>query len=276
MSATAMRISVKHVTRYRYAHDASYSIQSLRLTPCEFDGQRVSEWRLDCKPAEKMCAARDAFGNLVHLVAIATPHREIEIISQGTVEVENRSGVVRGLADPMPLRVCLRRTSLTSPTAAIRELLTTTTADDPDRIAQLHGLMHRIRDRVDYLPGVTSFATTADEALTAGQGVCQDHAHIFISAAREAAIPARYVTGYLLLEGQEVADAHHAWAEAWVEGLGWLAFDVANRICPTDRYIRIGAGLDAQYATPIRGSNRGGVGETLEVEVRVAQSMSQQ
>ena len=106
--------------------------------------------------------------------------------------------------------------------------------------------------------------------------MCQDHAHIFISAAREAAIPARYVTGYLLLEDQEVADAHHAWAEAWVEGLGWLAFDVANRICPTDHYVRIGAGLDAQYATPIRGSNRGGVGESLEVEVRVAQSMSQQ
>lgn len=270
-----MRISVKHITRYRYAHDASYSIQSLRLTPSEFDGQRVIDWRLHTQPVQTMTSARDAFGNIVHLVTISTPHREIEIISEGTVEIENRDGVVLGLVDPMPLRVYLRRTPLTSPTPTIRDLLTGLD-EGSSRITMLHDLANRIRDHVAYLPGVTSFATTADEALRAGQGVCQDHAHIFISAAREAGIPARYVTGYLLLEDQEVADAHHAWAEAWVEGLGWLAFDVANRICPTDHYVRIGAGLDAQYATPIRGSARGGFGESLEVEVRVAQSMSQQ
>lgn len=268
-----MRITVRHVTRYRYAQEATYTIQSLRLTPCEFDGQHVVDWRIDSSPAQKMTSARDAFGNIVHLVAINAPHREIEIVSAGTVDVESRDGVVQGLLDPMPLRVYLRRTPLTLPSDAIRALATT---GAPDRIAFLHDLMNRIRDHVDYLPGVTSFHTTADQALTAGRGVCQDHAHIFIAAAREAAIPARYVTGYLLLQGQETAEAHHAWAEAWVDGLGWLAFDVANRICPSDHYVRIGAGLDAQYATPIRGSHRGGVGETLEVEVHVAQSMSQQ
>jgi transglutaminase-like putative cysteine protease len=196
-------------------------------------------------------------------------------VSQGLVEVEDRNGVVQGLADPMPLRVYLRRTELTAPSDGIREILASAGGSE-NRIAVLHKLMGLIRDHVDYLPGVTSFGTTADEALSAGKGVCQDHAHIFISAAREAHIPARYVTGYLLLEGQEQADAHHAWAEAWVDGLGWVGFDVANRICPTDHYVRIGAGLDAQYATPIRGSNRGGIGESLEVEVSVVQSMSQQ
>jgi transglutaminase-like putative cysteine protease len=84
------------------------------------------------------------------------------------------------------------------------------------------------------------------------------------------------VTGYLLLEGQEQAEANHAWAEAWVENLGWVGFDVANCICPTDHYVRIAAGLDAQYATSLRGSHRGGAGETLEVEVSVAQAMVQQ
>jgi transglutaminase-like putative cysteine protease len=137
--------------------------------------------------------------------------------------------------------------------------------------------MGRIRDRVEYRTGVTDTATTAAEALRPGNGVCQDHAHIFIAAARVAAVPARYVTGYLLTDdGSPVAEAHHAWAEAWVDGIGWIGFDVANRICPTDRYVRMVAALDAYGAAPIRGSRRGGGAEQLEVQVFVQQQSIQQ
>ena len=106
--------------------------------------------------------------------------------------------------------------------------------------------------------------------------MCQDHAHIFISAARTLGVPARYITGYLLLEAPSASEAHHAWAEAWVEGLGWVAFDVANRICPTERYVRLAAGLDAGYAAPIIGSRRGGSSEKLDVSVEVQQRSAQQ
>ena len=71
-------------------------------------------------------------------------------------------------------------------------------------------------------------------------------------------------------------DAHHAWAEAWIDGLGWVGFDVANTVCPTDRYVRLAAALDASYAAPIRGSRRGGGQERLEVEVRVQEQSAQQ
>ena len=96
-----------------------------------------------------------------------------------------------------------------------------------------------VRDRVDYVAGTTDAHTSAAEALADGKGVCQDHAHIFISAARTLGIPARYVTGYLVLDERAAPEAHHAWAEAWVEALGWVGFDVANRICPTERYVRL-------------------------------------
>jgi transglutaminase-like putative cysteine protease len=84
-------------------------------------------------------------------------------------------------------------------------------------------------------------------------------------------VPARYVTGYLYLGEDEGAQAHHAWAEAWVDGLGWVGFDVANRVCPTDSYVRLASGLDAGYAAPIKGSRRGGSGESLDVAVAVHQ-----
>ena len=73
--------------------------------------------------------------------------------------------------------------------------------------------------RVDYVPGATDAHTEAAEALADGKGVCQDHAHIFIAAARSLGVPARYVTGYLVMDTDTASEAHHAWAEAWVEGL---------------------------------------------------------
>ena len=61
-----------------------------------------------------------------------------------------------------------------------------------------------------------------------------------------------------------------------MEGLGWVGFDVANRVCPTERYVRLAAGLDAGYAAPIVGSRRGGESEKLDVSVAVQQQSTQQ
>jgi transglutaminase-like putative cysteine protease len=106
--------------------------------------------------------------------------------------------------------------------------------------------------------------------LAQGEGVCQDHAHVLIAAARSADIPARYVSGYLQ-SGSDGGDheAAHAWAELHVPGLGWIGFDPANRCCPDARYIRLGSGLDARDAAPIRGISRGLGSESLAVTVAV-------
>ena len=89
-------------------------------------------------------------------------------------------------------------------------------------------------------------------------------------------VPARYVNGYFLTEPDEPSEAHHAWAESYIEGLGWLGFDPANGICPTDHYVRLACGLDAGSAAPIRGTRRGGTDEVLDVLVEVQQQSAQQ
>ena len=68
------------------------------------------------------------------------------------------------------------------------------------------------------------------------------------------------------------------WAEAWVEDLGWVGFDPANGICPTEHYVRVAVGLDALGATPIRGTSYGGGQESLTValHVRPVQQTQQQ
>lgn len=268
-----MLVSIGHVTRYTYATPALYSIHTLRLTPPNFEGQRVLSWRVEMPGIESAVRFRDAFGNVSHLVSIPRPHSEIAIIARGTVETQDKSGFVRGLPEVAPVRVFHRQTAKTEPGEGIAELVASLKAPDP--IDRLHELMQVIGERVTYEVGATNAHTSAAEALKDGRGVCQDHAHIFISAARLMGLPARYVSGYFVT-GSEPSEAQHAWAETYVAGLGWLGFDPANQLCPTDRYVRLACGLDAASAAPITGSRRGGMDEVLDVFVEVQQQSSAQ
>ena len=262
-----MLINVDHVTRYRWSESAGYSIQRLRLTPRPFDGQAILEWSIDAPGIDRAGRFRDAFGNEVHLVSRTGRHDEIVVRARGTVETREHHGVVTGLAVVAPCRIFLRATHLTRPDDAIRDLAARARGDD--EIARLHDLMALVRDAIDYERGTTHGGTTAAESLALGRGVCQDHAHVFVSAARSLGIPARYVTGYMAIgaPGEIAESAHHAWAEAHVPSLGWIGFDVANRICPDELYVRLACGLDAEQAAPVRGSRRGGGEESLDVSV---------
>src|SRR6185295_18909573 len=107
-------------------------------------------------------------------------------------------------------------------------------------LAVLHALLNRIHSEVRYDTDPTKTTTTAAEAFALKGGVCQDLTHIFIAAARTLRIPARYVGGYLRrTDSVTERDAGHAWAEGYVDGLGWVAFDTANGLCATDAHIRV-------------------------------------
>jgi transglutaminase-like putative cysteine protease len=269
-----MLITVRHTTRYIYDTPVRYTVQSLRLTPVSFRGHRVASWSVRVAGAKSSLQFTDGFGNLVDLVTMHTPHRELVVEASGTVETNDCNGIVTDLPKSAPVRVFLRETAQTRADERIRALAHAVKEKEP--LDQLHTLARLVRERIAYVPGFTDAHTGAAEALSDGKGVCQDHAHVFVSAARTLAVPARYVTGYLLIEGENEANAHHAWAEAWVDSLGWVGFDVANGICTTDRYVRLAGGLDASYAAPIVGSRRGEGGEQLKVSVAVQQQVAQQ
>ncbi len=267
-----MRISIGHVSRYVYSEPTKYSILALRLTPPSFQGQRVIDWRIVAPGIDGARPFQDGFGNTVHLTSHTEEHSELLIVAKGIVDTEDRAGVVRGIADPAPRRVYQRQTTKTKANDDIRAL--SRSAGPTVDISGMHKLMHGVREAIAFEAGVTNMHTTAAEALKDGKGVCQDHAHVFISAARSRGVAARYVSGYLFTGEQ--SDANHAWAEVWLPDLGWVGFDPANRICPTDRYVRLATGLDAAFAAPIRGTRRGGADEELDVIVEVQQQASQQ
>ncbi|MBF0246480.1 MAG: transglutaminase family protein [Alphaproteobacteria bacterium] len=269
-----MLIAIDHETVYTYDEPVSYSIQSLRLTPQPFDGQVVRSWSVEAPGAGALHAFSDSFGNITHTLVIDKPHQEIRIRVKGVVDTVDANGVVTGTAEPFPPTFYLRETAQTRPDGAIRALARTAKDNsDGSVLNTLHNLMNSIRNAIDYQTGETHAMSSAIEALANGKGVCQDHAHVFIAAARSIGIPARYVSGYLLhSDDGEESEASHAWAEALIDELGWVSFDVANRVSATDRYVRVGVGLDYQEASPVRGVRRGGGEEELAVSVRVMQS----
>ena len=140
-----------------------------------------------------------------------------------------------------------------------------------DPLDVLHALSEVIRARITYQTGASHPDWGAEEAIAAGCGVCQDHAHVFVSCARVLGYPARYVSGYLMMDDRITQEATHAWAEAHLDGLGWVGFDVSNGISPDQRYVRVATGLDYGQAAPVIGSRLGAAGEALNVQLEVAQ-----
>jgi transglutaminase-like putative cysteine protease len=270
-----MRIAIGHVSRYTYAEPVHYSIQTLRLTPPSFHGQRVVEWLITAPGFDKAPAYCDGFGNACHLVSYSGVHDESVVLAKGVVETTDRAGLVQGLQEATPIAVYKRVTDKTRASEGIIDLARRA-CPVPD-IGGFHRLMNAVREAVDYQIGMTHEATSAADAFADGRGVCQDHAHVFIAAARCLGVPARYVSGYFISGTEEPAEANHAWAEVWISDLGWVGFDPANRLCPTDHYVRLATGLDASSAAPISGMRRGGgKNEVLDVVVEVQQQMSTQ
>lgn len=125
--------------------------------------------------------------------------------------------------------------------------------------------MHLVAEHFQYTPGATDIRTTAEGAMTMGQGVCQDYTHVLITLLRLDGIPARYIAGMLIGEG-----ATHAWCEAWCEGY-WVGLDPTNDCPLNDNYIEVAHGRDYRDCIMDRGAFRGYALQTQNVYVKVGE-----
>jgi transglutaminase-like putative cysteine protease len=272
-----MRIAIRHRTHYAYGSPAKAVMQLLRLTPRNHDGQNVKRWRIDLNCDGTLKAGEDPFGNLTHTLALSGPISDLEVTVEGEVETEDRHGIVRGTYERFPTGLYLRETPLTAVDPALKEFAHDVTSEaSTDRLELLHCLLVGIYSTVKFDTTPTNSATPAAEAFAMKRGVCQDLTNIFIACARHLGVPARYVGGYMLRnDGVTQQEAGHAWAEAEVEGLGWVGFDPANGICPTEGHVRVAVGLDYLGAAPIRGTRQGGSDEQMRVAVQINQARAQ-
>jgi transglutaminase-like putative cysteine protease len=270
-----MLLKIQHRTRYRYDDPIVYALQELRMTPKSQSGQKIVSWHVELEGATLEAVFEDQNSNSVILTSANQGALEVIVACSGEVETTNGSGVIGKHGGYAPLWYFTRQTRLTEPGPLVKTLAKEAGSNFSDALSQVHALSKLISDTVQYQTGTTNSSTTAEMALETGRGVCQDHAHILISVARLMKWPARYVSGYLMMNERVEQDAGHAWAEIYLDPLGWVGFDVSNGISPDERYVRVATGLDYRDAAPVSGihfgNNPGDTEDHMLVEIQVQQ-----
>lgn len=269
-----MHISITHEATYPCEPTARAPLLLLRLMPSRFDAQHVLRWRIECGDVGRIRAAEDAFGNHIHIFSGDGPLERVQISVSGEVETFDQAGVVRNASERLPAAVFLRQTPATEPDADIRAFAQDIVATGAgDQLSALHALMRALHQRLPVAAAEPQ--ATAQAAFVEKVAAPRDHAHIFVGAARSLNWPARFISGYRLDDADgQVAHTMHEWAEVMVADYGWIGFDSAYDICPTDRYVRVAAAADYYGAAPVVGARFGG-DQTVNVTVRAAAAMSQ-
>ena len=287
----ARRYRVVHETEYRYEWAADSAWQLAHLRPRAMPTQRLLGHRLQVEPqpAESV-SDLDYFGNPIERFAVLSAHERLLVRSLAEVEVGRPDPVRRPL--PWEEQVVALRTAapglrwglaqfvLASPQVpllpAAAALARPIFSPGRDLRRALLGLAQRIREEFRFDPQATQVGTPLADVLAARRGVCQDFAHLMVSALRALGLPARYVSGYLLTDPPPGhprlvgADASHAWVSAWCGDAGWVDIDPTNGRFVDESFVTVAWGRDYGDVAPLRGVVRGGGRQQLAVRVTVA------
>ncbi|AUG99252.1 transglutaminase family protein [Pectobacteriaceae bacterium C52] len=269
-----MKLTINHLTHYRYDEEVKFSTQYLRLTPQNTAYQQIKEWKLTL-PVSAV-ATTDAYGNVLHVLTLDHPHHDITIHAQGVVEIADsrEDTYAGGETDSLSPLVFLRTTPLTEANGTIRAFAQRYYRPQAAE-ESLHQLMAELQLKMPYTPGATQVHDTAASAFAMQKGVCQDHTHVFLACCRSLHIPARYVSGYVYSQDTQHV-AMHAWAEVWLNER-WHSFDITNNTCQLHQHLRLAIGMDYLDACPVRGTRLGGGYEEMfsEAEVRLFERQQQ-
>lgn len=262
-----MRLTIDHRTTYRFSVPQGRIVQLLRMTPRNTHDQTVADWHISVDCDARLRDHRDGFGNRTTMLYAEGPLDGIEITVAGEVVTSHSDGVLSGTFEPLPPALFLRTTPATLADAALADFARETT-DGRTPIAALHALKSAFHSRFAVAPGLPEPGVTAAQAFARDRVAPRDMAHMFIAAVRALGVPARYVTGYCDLQDGRQATPH-GWADAWIEGLGWIGFDPTLGVCPEEHHVRVAVALDAVGSSPVAGSRLGEGRERMDVEVQV-------
>jgi transglutaminase-like putative cysteine protease len=279
-----MAYSVRHITSFCYAPAVRESVMEVRMQPRTDFRQRCLSFSLTIEPRANMMVYRDFYGNTVHNFDIPERHESIEVVTQAIVDVLPMRDVDPALVedwDELDRRVAqtdywemMVPSHFATPSVLLDKL-----AEELDLrrrgnpLELLRELNSKLYEKFDYAPNTTEVDSPIDDALQSRRGVCQDFAHIMITLVRQLKIPCRYVSGYLYHEDKSMdrspAGATHAWVEAYLGELGWVAFDPTNNLEGCDRHVRVALGRDYSDVPPTRGVYKGEAESELSVLVTV-------
>jgi transglutaminase-like putative cysteine protease len=237
------RLRIQHTYESRYPYTCQYSAQALRLTPRRDSCQHTLQWTVHAmgRRVEQV----DAHGNITHLLTLEEPHRHIEVVVTGLVEV-NWTEQPLPHEGPLSPIAYLASTALTRATPALAELA----ADNrPQHGATWEWITRLGRAVREQHPGAVATPQLA---------------HAFLTSCRATGVPARYVSGFRQID-EERAD-RIAWVDVWsAPQEGWIALDVDHVEPARSHHCRLAVGRDQLDAAPVRTHRPGESVETLRI-----------
>lgn len=262
-----MRLTIDHRTTYTFTAPQGRVVQLLRMTPANTHDQTVADWHISVDCDARLRQHRDGFGNLTTMLYAEGPLERIEIAVTGEVVTSHSDGILHGTAEPLPPALFLRTTPATQADAALAGFAHDIMGSRVP-LAGLHAINDALCRRFARSAARPQAGVTAAQAFARQDATPRDLAQMFVACARAVGVPARYVTGYCDQQDGRRATAH-GWADAWVEGLGWIGFDPMLGLSPEEHHVRVAVALDAAGSAPVAGSRLGEGEEELDVEVQV-------
>jgi len=287
------RYRLVHTTEFHYDGPVSESYNEVRLRPIQDERQSCLSFRLTTAPGSRVTAHRDGFDNWVHQFSILPEHRQLKVETESVVLTHDGPApttdeTTLAAFDLLREEIGEEYFDFVAPTAYVPHLpglaefrdaaessCCGTVADFAQAAADI---IHR---EFQYVKGATHVHSSIKDSLILRAGVCQDFAHLLLGVVRMRGLPARYVSGYLVAgaatsngdsNGQEEViggQASHAWAEVYLPGTGWRAFDPTLGAAVGLRHVRVAYGRDYGDVAPVRGVYKGHAGQSLFVDVCV-------
>src|SRR6202162_3300927 len=255
-----MFYAIRHFTRYRYSHSVWQSMMEVRMHPRSEGSQRCFIFQLSVNPRARIFAHTDARGNLVHHFDLPQRHRQLTVISDALVNIDEQQPLpetmdykawddVQEMTEKKEYWDALMSSHFARTSPELEELaneIGVAKRDERSPLAFLTDVAAGVYRSFTYVKKSTAVNSPIEHALRSRQGVCQDFAHIMITLVRNAQIPCRYAGGYLYHSGEtpdrSAGGARHAWVEALLPVLGWVGFDPTNNLPVGDRHIRTAVG----------------------------------
>ncbi len=282
-------LNVRHTTVYRYSRPVLLGDHRLMLRPRDSHDLRLIKTNLICTPAATVRWLYDVFGNSVAIASFSEPAAELRIESSLLLETYASERppfqispdalsypFVYSADDRIDLGRMLER-QYPDPNDRLGSWARGFVRGNPtDTSALLADLNSGVAAQVFYQSRETEGTQIPVETLNRGWGSCRDLAVLLIEAARSLGLGARVVTGYLYrarADGASAgvigAGATHAWADIYVPGSGWIAYDPTNGTIGGMDLIRVAVTRDISQAVPISGSFLGTPGSYLGMTVDV-------
>jgi transglutaminase-like putative cysteine protease len=281
---------VRHTTVYRYRRPVALGDHRLMLRPRDSHDLRLIQTSLNLSPPAMLRWSYDVFSNSIAVASFAEPATELWIESSLRLETyavpRPRFQIASeaasypfaySAADRIDLGRMLDR-HYPDPANGLGSWARGFVRGSPtDTAALLADLNNGVGAWISYEGRESEGTQTPLETLKRRRGSCRDLAVLLIEASRSLGFGARIVTGYLYNPFADHgattatgAGTTHAWADIYVPGAGWVAYDPTNGTVGGADLIRVAVTRDIGQAVPIAGSFVGAPDDYLGMTVDVS------